>query len=154
MKTMKPFIILSIGLTALLLSCQSEKTSLFKDLGAVKTEVSTVRQYVDDSTFIDVDVTALAQDLASTHSENRVDVDKVAKMKAALYRFYSHVNLVDGVYECDLSSAAEIHVSSDVFNVLKTNLEDMNAAIAKAKKEGKEIHVSQIDQDYLNNLLK
>ena len=154
MKTIKQIIILSIGLTALLFSCKSEKSNLFKDLGTVKTEVNTVQQYVDDNTFIDVDVNALAHDLASSHTENKVDADKVAMMRAALYRFYSHVKLVNGFYECDLSSAAEIKVSPDVFDALQTNLEDMNAAIADAKKDGKEIHVSEIDQDYLNNLLK
>ena len=152
MKTIKQSIILAVGL--ILLGCNSEKTNLSKDLPTVKTEVKVAQQYVDDNTFIDVDVNGLAQDFASTQSGNKVDVDKVAKMKAALYRFYSHVNLVDGIYKCDLSSAAEINVSSDVFKVLMKNLEDMNEAIANAKKEGKEIHVSKIDQNYLDHLLE
>ena len=154
MKTMKQLIILSLGLITILFSCKSEKTNLFKDLGSVKTEVSAVQQYVDDNTFIDIDVNGLAYELASTNPENKVDVAKVAKMKAALYRFYSHVTLVDGIYKCDLTSASEINVSSDVFDALLSNLGDMNDAIANAKKEGKEIHASKIDQDYLNNLLK
>ena len=134
--------------------CKSGKTSLFKDLGSVKTEVGAVQKYVDDNTFIDINVNGLAYELALTNAENKVDADKVAKMKAALYRFYSHVNLVDGIYKCDLTSAIEINVSSDVFDALLSNLGDMNDAIANAKKEGKEIHASKIDQDYLNSLLK
>ena len=152
MKTIKQSIILAAG--SILLSCNSEKTNLSKDLSTVKTEVKVAQQYVDDSTFIDIDVNGLAHDLASTQSGKKVDVDKVAKMKAALYRFYSHVNLVNGIYKCDLSSASEINVSSDVFKALMTNLEDMNDAIANAKKEGKEIYVSKIDQNYLDHLLE
>ena len=123
-------------------------------MGSVKTEVSAVQQYVDDNTFIDIDVNGLAYELASTNAENKVDADKVAKMKAALYGFYSHVTLVDGIYKCDLTSASDINVSSDVSDALLSNLGDMNDAIANAKKEGKEIHASKIDQDYLNSLLK
>ena len=154
MKVMKSLMILSIGLIGLLSSCKSEKHNVFQDVSSHQTKGDMVQQYLDDNTFINLDVKALARDLASSASTQDVDAQKVALMKVALYRFYSHVDLEDGVYKCNLSRADEINVSDEVFHALLDNLQEMNLAIANARKEGKDINLSKIDQEYLNRLLK
>lgn len=76
------------------------------------------------------------------------------KAFAALYRFYSHVQLIDSCYVCSLKSAAEINVSQTVFETLKNNLDDMNEQIESLRKAGEKVSLPDIDNDYLKSLLR
>lgn len=77
--------------------------------------------------------------------------DDMARMKAALYRFYSHVKLEEEGYVCDLSSANEINVSSTVYMALLNN---MNASYKKAKSEGQNVVALSVNKAYLDSLLE
>lgn len=76
------------------------------------------------------------------------------KAFAALYRFYSHVQLIDSCYVCSLKSAAEINVSQTVFETLKNNLDDMNEQIESLRKAGEKVSLPDVDNDYLKSLLR
>ena len=76
------------------------------------------------------------------------------KAFAALYRFYSHVQLIDSCYVCSLKSAAEINVSQTVFETLKNNLDDMNEQIESLRKAGEKVSLPDFDNDYLKSLLR
>ena len=75
-------------------------------------------------------------------------------MFVALYRFYSHVKVVDDAYVCDLTNAQEIQVSERVFRSLSENLQKTNLQIQRLKEQGKKVTISEITPEYLNSLLE
>lgn len=81
-------------------------------------------------------------------------MDELNKMKAALYRFYSHVKTVEGEHVCSLKNVRDINVSKKLFAVLQENLEEGNAWVKKCKKEGKEVMIQEVSGEYLNSLLE
>lgn len=80
--------------------------------------------------------------------------EDIAMAKAAVYRFFQHVKLVDGIYVCDITSASEIDLSPDIFDDLINNLEDINQVIRYNKEKGLPIEVPEVTEEYLNSLLQ
>ena len=74
--------------------------------------------------------------------------------KAAVYRFFQHVKLLDGIYVCDITSASEIDLSPDIFDDLINNLEDINQVIRYNKEKGLPLEVPDVTEEYLNSLLQ
>lgn len=127
-----------------------------KDLEDVKSSISTsqaktAKDYVDSNDFIDISLQQL-KDSPNTRSPNST-VDE-AQWKAALYRFYSHVKVKDGKLECDLANGKEVNLSEELFSFLKVGIETTNEEIEKYKKEGRNLILPPIDDNYLNSLLK
>lgn len=80
--------------------------------------------------------------------------EDIAMAKAAVYRFFQHVKLVDGIYVCDITSASEIGLSPDIFDDLIKNLEEINQVIRYNKEKGLPIEVPDVTEEYLNSLLQ
>ncbi len=118
------------------------------------THAASVKEYVDNNAFIDVDVEALVNIVANPDLRSSVNKDDVAKMKAAVYRFYSNVKIEDGYYTCNIPDGAAINISETVFSALKENLDEMNSAIKVARDEGREVKISEPDSTYLNSFLQ
>lgn len=154
MKTINFSWIIALFIITTICSCQSELDNTIQNVSTIQTETNAVKKYVDENTFIDLDVTALAKEIASPDTRTAVDLDKVAQMKAAIYRFYSHVELEEGVYVCHLSAASDINVSESVYQALLENLNAMNSSIQKAKEAGQEINLPEVNEAYLNSLLE
>lgn len=133
---------------------ETEPQDLISTLSNVNTEGEQVRKYLDKKIFLDVDVQALLQQAAGTSSRSSDNTDDLCRMKAALHRFYSHVKIEGGKYECSLKNAQEINISETLFSILKKNLEEGNAWIEKCRKEGKKIVFPEISDEYLNSLLE
>ena len=148
------FIISVIGLCTMICSCHSDLDESLLNVTSIETKKSAVEQYVNENKYIDLDVVALSKEIASPKTRVSVDLDKIAQMKAAIYRFYSHVKLVDGLYVCSLTDAAEINVSTKVYDELNKNLNDINKTISEAKKNGQNIVVPEVNDKYLKSLLK
>lgn len=115
---------------------------------------SKVRQLVESGEYIDLDIKTLALSNCVNKGVTRSLQDDADKASAALYRFYSHVTVVDDLYVCDLKSGKEINVSDRVFNELRNSLEEMNRHIGEAKAKGEPIYVGVPDSAYLESLLK
>lgn len=153
MKLMSLF--LSGILAIILSSCGSDTkdAALLQKVVAVPTEPSAVEKIVKSNSFIDIDINDVAKQLAT--GTRAVNTNDLAMTKAAVYRFYSHVRLnADHQYECTLTSAKDINVSQNVFDVLSKNLDDMNKFIKESAKSGQSVEVPKITEDYLNSLLK
>ena len=103
------------------------------------------QQYVKTNKFLDVDMSKF---LPGTQIQDS------AQMFVALYRFYSHVKVVDDAYVCDLTNAQEIQVSERVFRSLSENLQKTNLQIQRLKEQGKKVTISEITPEYLNSLLE
>lgn len=123
-------------------------------VNAAETPSGLVRTYVETNAFIDVDVPSITYGLANPSSRSsNVNIDDVAKMKAAVYRFYKNVSVENGFYSCSLSNGTEINISEDVFKALLDNLKDMNSFIEECMNKGEVVHITEPTEEYLNSLL-
>lgn len=156
MKRHLSIVTLCLAVTFLFWNCQSDLNETMQQVASIETQPDLVKKYVEENSYIEIDVSALAKEIAKAQTTRSVSVDqdKVAQMKAALYRFYSNVELVNDTYVCKLTSAKDINVSADVYKALLDNLNEMNTAIQEAKKNGKEVVIPQVDKTYLESLLK
>lgn len=143
------------SLIAIICGCQSNMNESLENISSVETKYSDVKKHIDTNTYIDINVSELVKEVASPKTRSTVAVvDKVAKMKAAIYRFYSKVKLVNGIYTCNVTSASDINVSIGVYTALLNNLNEMNEVIKKAKDSGKSVNAQEVDEAYLNSLLE
>ena len=118
-------------------------------------ETSNVQKIAESGEFIDINIKKFSDELSTVNTKvlSALKNDK-DKAFAALYRFYSHVQLIDSSYVCSLKSAAEINVSQTVFETLKNDLDDMNEQIESLRKAGEKVSLPDIDNDYLKSLLR
>lgn len=162
---MKKIIALTLfALSMLLLSCnhetvhqpQSADISIFSNL--IKATPGLTKQLVENDSYIDIDLFDLSDEIVKSIETSRAlsteKLDDIAKAKAAIYRFYSHITTTDNGYILDKCTAKDLNLSENLFATLKQNIEEMNQGIVQAQKEGKEIIIAPITQDYLNSLLQ
>ncbi|MDE5836344.1 MAG: hypothetical protein K2H50_05005 [Paramuribaculum sp.] len=123
------------------------------EIVVMKVPASLVQQYALSDTFIDVDAKAFSEIITNPDSLSTVNSDDIAKMKAALYRFYKNVKLEDGIYICDIEDGKSINISESLFVTLKENLQKMNDGVKEAHEKGIEVVQSKPDSAYLNSLL-
>ena len=146
--------IMVLVVVLLLAGCRSEANNVLDSVRDTEVPKELVKKYVDDNAYIDLDVDALVKSVVSQHTGSSVNEEDMAKMKAAVYRFYKHVSVKDGYYVCGIKESSEINVSQDVFSALLGNLNDMNRLIREAKDKGEAIEVHVPDEEYLNSLLR
>jgi len=79
---------------------------------------------------------------------------QLAQLKAAAFRFYSHVTLVDGQYQVQLPQAADIHVSAAVVDAYKSAIDNINQYSDSLKQAGQEINLPEITDAYRQMLLQ
>ena len=137
----------------LLAGCRSELHNVLDSVRGSKASGELVKKYVDDNAYIDFDVDALVSNIVKQDTGFSVNEEDMAKMKAAVYRFYKHVSVKEGYYVCDIKESSEINVSQSVFRTLLENLNEMNRMIKEAKDRGETIDVQIPDEEYLNALL-
>ena len=85
--------------------------------------------------------------------KNHSDGDKITA-KAILYRFYKHVHLVNGYYTLDIKQAKDINISNPVYLALLNNLNEVNDSVKEARSKGRKVETPEVDDNYLNSLLK
>lgn len=138
-----------------LIGCQNNATNnLIENPNEINEANTKVKDYVDNNTYIDVDVQALVKKTTAQDSRSNITEDDNAKMKAAVYRFYKHVSVKDSLYILDIQDASEINISTRVFTALAENLKEMNDFIKLAKEKGENIDLFIPDEEYLNSLLQ
>lgn len=154
MKKKIVLLLMAISFMTITYSCQADLDDTLQNISSVETNAATVKKYVNENTYIDLDVYQLVKDVASPKTRASVNIDQIAQMKAAIYRFYSHVQVVNGFYKCNLKAASDINVSEGIYTALLNNLNDMNKNIQKAIDKGISFNVQEADEEYLNSLLK
>ena len=78
----------------------------------------------------------------------------MAQLKAAIYRFYKHVSVMDGYYSCDITDGSDINISQEIYSALMNNLQEMNGYIKTEREQGRDVVMSVPDEKYLNSLLE
>lgn len=99
------------------------------------------------SAFIDVKLPEGAMIAALPQSD-------LALLKAAAYRFFTHVRLVDNQYVVDLKDAEEIHVSSKIFSSYMQAIAETNAYADSLQQVGQEIRLPEVTAAYRDALLQ
>ncbi len=153
MKTIR-FLLVSLGMGLLMAVAGCSNSQDAAETGREVETDSKARQLVESGEYIDLDIKTLALSNSVNQGVTRSLKDDSDKAFAALYRFYSHVTVVDDQYICDLKSGKDINVSERVFNELSNSLAEMNRHIGEAKAKGEPVHVSVPDSAYLESLLK
>ena len=138
----------------LLAGCRREANNVLDSVRDTEVSMEPVKKYVDENPYIDLDVDALVKSVVNQATGSSVNEEDMAKMKAAVYRFYKHVSVKDGYYVCGIKDGSEINVSQSVFGTLPDNLNEMNRMIREAKDRGEAIEVPIPDEEYLNTLLR
>ncbi|MDE6522260.1 MAG: hypothetical protein K2L17_05535 [Muribaculaceae bacterium] len=138
----------------LLAGCRGEATNVLDSVRDTEVPKELVKKYVDDNTYIDIDVDVLLRSVVNQNGKSSVNEEDMAKMKAAVYRFYRHVSVKDGYYVCGIKKGSEINVSQSVFRTLLENLNEINRMIKGAKDRGEAIDVQIPDEEYLNSFLR
>lgn len=141
-----------------LLSCGSNsKESMYANILAEQGEAGLVNKLVADNEFIDVDLYAVQSGIVSEDA-SRKSADEfrtdMAKAKAAIYRFYSHVSLVDGEYVLDNCTAKDLNISPELFETMSQDIEKSNGYTREARKNGEAVEMTPITQEYLESLLR
>lgn len=112
-----------------------------------------MKSFIENNTYLDVDIDQLSKAINS-RSRSNIDTTAMEKTQVALYRFYSHVKVIDGKYVCNLKNAEEINISERLYETLSNNLAHMNTWIEQSKARGKEVMIQEINEEYLNSLLE
>jgi len=140
----------------LALSCTKQENNIspekLSSISEIKTNGLSATLIKDDG-FLDVDLSKLNLEIADK-LKNKYQKPELAKAKAAVYRYYKNVRVVNGKYVTDLKSGNQIKISDQLFKLLSDNLEHMNASVEKLKNEGKKIDIQEITPEYLQSLLQ
>lgn len=153
---MKIYSIIIVLTSVLLLNgCNNNSNSYIKNSDNENTtQPMSAKEYVENNTYINVDIKAISNALTNPLSRSNVSEEEIAKAKVAVYRFYKNVTVDNGIYSCNLTSGEEINVSSEVFSALLDNLNEMNKSAQEIRDKGGKIGMSVPDENYLNSLLQ
>ena len=145
--TRKFFISASVAIF-MLCSCSSQEQTQEPEY-----HIPTVREFVENNTYIDLPDYPRGINLFSTHTDE--EQIYLNKLSAAHYRFYKHLKLENGYFKCDLKSGAEINISQYLFDKFYFNyVDDTNRWIDEVHARGNKATVIEITEDYLESLLK
>lgn len=147
---MKRILLYSIGLMLLVCSCGQNKQKLDPTLEPETIVTKSVNDMINSGSFISLD----PQVVLGAKNYQDLSVEDRAKIKTVIYRFYSHVKLVDGYYQCDITSGDEIDMSEEIFNLYLNDLKDNNKLIKECREKGMDVILPEITEEYLNSLKK
>lgn len=118
-----------------------------------ESELISAKTLVENNDYIDVDKDALNfSEAMGSDDESSVEGNK---MKAAYYRFFRHVKLIDGRYVCDVENAKDLNISPRLFNAMLKEIEQVNIEIENAEKEENvPITIPELNEEYLQSLLE
>jgi uncharacterized lipoprotein NlpE involved in copper resistance len=139
----------------IIMGCKREQTAV-SPLPATSVKPSTtklslkINQLVKTDSLIDFDAAK-----GMTNVDKSITEPEYAKMRAATYRFYKNVKLVDGKYVYrGTGGGKSINLSDRVFTAFTNNLNDINKSIESQISKGQRIELPEVTDDYLNSLLK
>lgn len=147
---MKPLgCFLLIAALLLMLSGCGRSAENARSAGNADVQFESAKEYVESDAYIDFDV----MEMQEAASDSTLSPVALAKSKAAVYRFYRHVTVEDGLLQCSLKNGAEINVSDRVFKAFMDNLNEMNEQMQALYDKGDTVDISDPTEEYLNSLL-
>lgn len=96
----------------------------------------------------------LGEEIPAVEITDRIN-DNIAKIKAATYRFYSNLTVVDNKMMLKPSTTARsMKMSEAIFNCMKANNDQTNEFIRLNAESGDSTEIAPITDEYLNSLLE
>lgn len=119
-------------------------------------QISEDSSFTESSEIIANDIFIRANTDALTKSPSAYDLssEDLATAKAAIYRFYSHVKVVDGYYVCDAFSGEELNMTEETFKLYLDDMNKTNESVRKLREEGKNVIMPEITDKMLESLLE
>lgn len=160
--TKKENIVKKITITFIALVCTLVVACVKKEEGLSQMQLAKIqatetgaltKQLVANNAYLDVDIEKLNKELID-RMKNKYQKPELAKARAVLYRFYSHVHLEGDQYVCSLKSAEEINVSDKFFKYLTDGLKKTNEDIKTMKAKDPKMEIPQITPQYLQGLIQ
>lgn len=137
--------------TVLLISCQNKQEVGVPVLNLAALAAIPLDQPIDSlakgNAFIDVKLPPGAR-------IEELSKQDLGLLKAAAYRFFGQVELVDNQYIAKIKEGKEIQVSDAVVAAYLKAISSTNAFADSLKNEGQEIQLPPITDEYRNALLK
>lgn len=147
---MRTFLTLIVA-TVLMVSCQNKQEAGVPVLNLASLAAIPLDKPIDTlakgKTFIDVKLPPRAR-------IEELSKEDLGLLKAAAYRFFGQVKLVDNQYIANIKEGKEIAVSDAVVAAYLKAIANTNAFADSLKKEGQEIQLPTITDEYRNALLK
>jgi hypothetical protein len=147
---MRTFLTLIVA-TVLMVSCQNKQEAGVPVLNLASLAAIPLDKPIDSlakgKAFIDVKLPPGAR-------IEELSKEDLGLLKAAAYRFFGQVKLVDNQYIANIKEGKEIEVSDAVVAAYLKALASTNAFADSLKKEGQEIQLPAITDEYRNALLK
>jgi len=147
---MRTFLTLIVA-TVLMVSCQNKQEAGVPVLNLASLAAIPLDKPIDTlakgKTFIDVKLPPGAR-------IEELSKEDLGLLKAAAYRFFGQVKLVDNQYIANIKEGKEIAVSDAVVAAYLKAIANTNAFADSLKKEGQEIQLPAITDEYRNALLK
>lgn len=147
---MRTFLTLIVA-TILMVSCQNKQEAGVPVLNLASLAAIPLDKPIDSlakgKAFIDVKLPPGAR-------IEELSKEDLGLLKAAAYRFFGQVKLVDNQYIANIKEGKEIEVSDAVVAAYLKAIASTNAFADSLKKEGQEIQLPAITDEYRNALLK
>lgn len=147
---MRTFLTLIVA-TVLMVSCQNKQEAGVPVLNLASLAAIPLDKPIDSlakgKAFIDVKLPPGAR-------IEELSKEDLGLLKAAAYRFFGQVKLVDNQYIANIKEGKEIEVSDAVVAAYLKAIASTNAFADSLKKEGQEIQLPAITDEYRNALLK
>ncbi|MCS3553396.1 MULTISPECIES: hypothetical protein [unclassified Sphingobacterium] len=147
---MRTFLTLIVA-TVLMVSCQNKQEAGVPVLNLASLAAIPLDKPIDTlakgKAFIDVKLPPRAR-------IEELSKEDLGLLKAAAYRFFGQVKLVDNQYIANIKEGKEIAVSDAVVAAYLKAIANTNAFADSLKKEGQEIQLPAITDEYRNALLK
>ncbi|KAA1243095.1 hypothetical protein [Aquimarina sp. RZ0] len=135
-------------LLLLVISCANNDivSSDLREITFLESSIS-AKKFVETDEFIDVDMRNGKLPIESM-SDN-----EIAKLKAAVYRFYKTVKVENGKYTPPSLTAKQIKISDLLYESLYENILDMNEKLEDLAKDNEKFEVPEVTNEYLESLL-
>lgn len=147
---MRTFLTLIVA-TVLMVSCQNKQEAGVPVLNLASLAAIPLDKPIDTlakgKAFIDVKLPPGAR-------IEELSKEDLGLLKAAAYRFFGQVKLVDNQYIANIKEGKEIAVSDAVVAAYLKAIANTNAFADSLKNEGQEIQLPAITDEYRNALLK
>ncbi|WP_443937301.1 hypothetical protein [Pedobacter sp. MW01-1-1] len=112
-----------------------------------------------NDTYIDFDLDNFTSWYAAWIKENykskisRKQQNELAKCRAMLYRFYSHVKIENCISTLDLKNGTEINISEKLFNKYASDEIKANEGVLADREKGLQVQRAPISKAYLDHLI-
>lgn len=143
-----------LWISVILVACGSNQSEHNAVVDDTESPELTIEELALSDSVIDLDILEIQSSGTLISDATRGENSETQRaLRAALYRFYSHVSLENGTLVCPLKSASEVNLSERLFNDLMNDLNKCNQTLRENKEKGIETVISPVDSVYLSSLL-